>query len=350
MQPADTKPRQSAQPRLRALKLPGLVLGCLLAASVGLDVHAGPLMDRIRELRQARTQQTPGADDTGASVAELQADDAPNASPGHLQLPADTRLLRNLAYGPDPRQRLDVYVPGNTAAVGVVFMVHGGAWRLGSKSAGPVVANKVQRWLPKGLALISMDYRLLPDTPVASQAEDVRSALAWAQQQAPAWGLPADRFVLMGHSAGAHLVALLSANPAWAWSAGVQPWLGTVVLDSAALDVPTLMKRPHARLYDAAFGNDPSVWTLLSPAHRLTPQALPMQLVCSTKRADDACGQAQAFAQQATAHGTRAEVQPQARTHAEINADLGMHSPYTQAVESFLASLHPQLRLALQPH
>jgi len=57
----------------------------------------------------------------------------------------------------------------------------------------------------------------------------------------------------MGHSAGAHLVALLTAHPAFTQAEGALPWLGTVSLDSAAFDVVAVMSGRHLALYDRAF-------------------------------------------------------------------------------------------------
>lgn len=263
------------------------------------------------------------------------------ARPMQAHLPANVQLLRDQPYGTDPRQRMDVYLPTTQPAQGVVFMVHGGAWRVGSKDNPGVVANKVQHWLPKGLAVIAIDYRLLPQAPVATQADDVRAALAHAQQHARQWALPADRFVLMGHSAGAHLVALVSANPSAALARGAEPWLGAVSLDSAVLNVPALMHERHARLYDVALGADPNVWPTLSPFHNLTRQAPPMLLVCGSQRPDNPCQQAQGFAEKGRAIGLRMQVLPQALSHADINSLLGQPGAYTDAVDRFLAGLHP---------
>ncbi|WP_245616744.1 alpha/beta hydrolase [Comamonas granuli] len=264
-------------------------------------------------------------------------------------LPAGVRLLADQPYGPDPRQRMDVYLPAHPAPAAdgarapVIFMVHGGGWRHGGKAMGRVVENKVARWVGRGLVLVSVDYRLLPETPVAQQVQDVALALAHAQQQAAAWGADAQRFILMGHSAGAHLVALINARPALARSLGASPWLGAVALDSAVLDLPTFMRAPHLRLYDEAFGSDPAYWQALSPYHQWTPGAAPLQLVCSTERRDQPCLQAQALARHVRSQGGRAEVLPQPLTHGEINARLGLEGNYTQAVEDFMASLDAQV-------
>ncbi|MFT3805298.1 alpha/beta hydrolase [Arenimonas sp.] len=254
-------------------------------------------------------------------------------------LPAGARVLRDVAYGSDPAQRYDIYLPGRAANAPVVFMVHGGGWRVGDKTHDKVVDNKIGRWLPKGFVLISANYRMLPTQDALGQAEDVARALAHAQKHAREWGGDPRRFVLMGHSAGAHLVALISADPARYSPFGVAPTLGTVSLDSGAIDVVAKMQTRHLPLYDAAFGDDPSRWRLASPTHALVRGAAPLLAVCSSERRDQPCNEAKNYLARAHSLGVRAELLPQAKTHAEINQQLGLPGAYTDAVERFLASL-----------
>ncbi|HTH08932.1 MAG TPA: alpha/beta hydrolase [Acidovorax sp.] len=265
------------------------------------------------------------------------------ATAAEAALPAGVQRIADVPYGSDPRQRMDVYVPTGLAASAVrapvIFMVHGGGWRHGDKAMGRVVQEKVARWVPLGFVLISVNYRLLPETPVAEQERDVQAALMAAQQRAPQWGADSGRFILMGHSAGAHLVALLNARAPQVLREGAWPWLGTVSLDSAMMNVPARMRVPHLPLYDDAFGKDPAYWVALSPFHQWTPGAPPMQMVCSTQRADDPCQQSDAMALHVRSRGGRAEVLPQDLDHGEINAQLGLDSDYTRAVETFMASL-----------
>lgn len=255
---------------------------------------------------------------------------------GATILPAGAGPLRDIPYGSDHRQRFDVYLPKPaTANAPVIFMVHGGGWRTGDKAERAVVENKVPYFTGRGYLLISIDYRMLPDADPLVQAQDVALALAAAQGRAASWGADPRRFILMGHSAGAHLVALLSAQPSLAAGSS---WLGAIALDSGALDVPAIMEQRHMRLYDEAFGSDPAFWRKVSPAHALVPGAQPMLLVCSTRR-DGACRQAHDFAQRLRAGGSRAEVLEQAGSHRAINLQLGADPAYTGAVQAFIDSL-----------
>jgi arylformamidase len=287
-----------------------IFLGALAIAlgAISTTTGAGPLRDKLQERMAARK--------------------APDIAAG--------KVLRDIAYGSDPRERFDVYLPAQAAPhAPVIFMVHGGAWRFGGKAESAVVENKAPYFTGRGYVFVSIDYRMLPDTDPLAQARDVAQALAAAQARAAEWGADPRRFILMGHSAGAHMVALLAAQPSLASGSS---WLGAIALDSGALDVPAIMTQRHLPLYDEAFGKDPAYWRQVSPLHVLQAGARPMLLVCSSQR-ETSCGQARAFAQRLQAGGARAEVLEQAKSHREINLQLGADPAYTRAVQDFIDQL-----------
>jgi acetyl esterase/lipase len=288
-----------------------------LALLLGLNEAslAGPLLDRLRERRAAQ-----GSGSASAAV------------------PAGGERLENIAYGSDPAQTFDVYLPPNAQNAPVIFMVHGGAWAIGDKAMGRVVDAKVARWVGRGFIFISANYRMLPVAAPDVQLRDVGLAVATAQRKAGEWGGDARRFILMGHSAGAHLVALLAATPHPAYAPDLQPVLGTVALDSAAMNVVEIMSQKHYRLYDKPFGTDPAYWRSMSPTLNLAAGAAPLLAVCSSRR-DESCGQASQFAGRAGQLGVRVEVLRQDLSHGEINSQLGTPGAYTAAVETFLAGL-----------
>jgi arylformamidase len=253
-------------------------------------------------------------------------------------LPPGARLQRDIAYGADAAQRFDVYLPAQPQNAPILLMVHGGGWRIGDKDHGRVVDNKVARFVPKGVIFVTMNYRMVPDAPPRMQAEDVGRALAKVQELAPHWGGDPGNVVLMGHSAGAHLAALITAAPSIATAQGAKPWKGAVLLDSGALNVPQIMTARHLRLFDRAFGKDPAEWEVVSPFHRLTGKTVPMLAVCSSKRAES-CPMNRAFAAKANGLGGKVEVLPMELSHGEINMTLGQPGAYTARVEAFLRSL-----------
>jgi acetyl esterase/lipase len=160
----------------------------------------------------------------------------------------------------------------------------------------------------------------------------VAQALDLTQARTQSWGGDPGKIILMGHSAGAHLVALLSSAP----SMVQHRWAGTVVLDSAAMKVSETMKGRHPGFYDEAFGTDPAQWAKASPMDQWTPGAVPMMLVCSTRRPDKPCDDASAFQTLARRGGRDMPVLPQDLTHADINRTLGLPSAYTTAVDDFI--------------
>src|SRR6478735_6042840 len=99
------------------------------------------------------------------------------------------RVMSDVAYGDNSRQRMDVYVPAQRPTdAPIIVMVHGGAWAIGDKDMKRVYENKVRRWVPKGFIFVSVNNRLVPEANPIEQADDVARALAVVQRQASAWG------------------------------------------------------------------------------------------------------------------------------------------------------------------
>lgn len=317
-----------------------LWLSGVIAVSTCWRAQAETLRDRLIERRIEQLQKQ--------GEQELQDDQQPLK----LQLPAGAQVIRDVAYGEHARQKFDIYLPANTPADKkrpVILMVHGGAWRIGSKTARGVVENKMMHWLAQGYIFISTNYRLVPDATPLQQAEDIATALALAQGQAAQWGGDPRQFILIGHSAGAHLVAQLAANPALMQRAGAQAWLGTIALDIAAYDINKLMSDKHYPLYDPAFGSDPALWRAVSPMWTLTKNnigqvgARHFLAVCSSTRQEHPCQQAERFVEYANSLGLDARILPQALNHGQINDLLGKSNAYTEMVDQVIASWQPQL-------
>lgn len=288
-----------------------------LLAGIGNDASA---QQRLRQMPQQRRAASPITD-----------------------LPVGTRVQRDIAYGNDPKQRYDVYLPARMQpGAPILFMVHGGGWRRGDKASPGVVGNKAAHWLNQGFVFVSTNNRLVPEANPMQQAEDVAAAIASVQQHAGQWGADPGKTILMGHSAGAHLVMLVSTKPDLLRKAGAQRPLGVVSLDSGALDVPALMSQNRVpELYTNAFGSDPAFWRSVSPLQQLDRRALPMLLVSSSTRhfPTSPCDEANKLAYLAHSVSVPALVLRQALPHGEINAQLGLSSDYTQAVSSWISVL-----------
>lgn len=243
--------------------------------------------------------------------------------------------VETLAYGPDPAQRLDIHRPEVAAGPApVLVMVHGGGWRWGDKALPGVWQRKAAYWGARGYVLVSLDYRMLPAADPLEQARDVAAALRFVQGHAGALGLDPARIVLMGHSAGAHLAALVGAEPA---AFGTPPLAGIVALDSGAYDVSARMQaRFVPRLYRDAFGTDPTFWAAVSPTAQVRAPVRDWLLVCSTER-PAACPETEGFARALGRATPKVTVLPVAMRHRAINVETGdPASPVTAALDTFL--------------
>lgn len=139
------------------------------------------------------------------------------------------RRTENLAYGPDARQRLDVYQPaaGLQKAPLVVFF-YGGSWSSGARGNYRFVGEALASC---GIVAVVADYRLSPAVRYPAFVEDSAGAVRWAFDQAAEFGADARRILVMGHSAGAYNAAMLALDARWLAAVGLSParlagWIG----------------------------------------------------------------------------------------------------------------------------
>lgn len=150
----------------------------------------------------------------------------------------------------------------------MVVWVHGGGWYQGSKASAAEL--KAERFTRAGFLFVAVNYRLSPspDDPgrghgrlrFPTHVRDVARAVGWVDRRIAAYGGDHRRVVLMGHSAGAQMVALLGARPHFLHAAGVSPSVirGVVALDAIGYDVRALTdpaRRPMGEWMQAMFWN-----------------------------------------------------------------------------------------------
>lgn len=258
--------------------------------------------------------------------------------------PSDAPPPETLSYGSDPLQGLNLWVPKAERPAPLVLFVHGGGWKRGSKD------NATSRALPghmleQGYAFASIDYRLVPDATVEQQAADVAAALAHLLKRADQLGIDRNRVVLTGHSAGAHLVALVGTDERYLKAAGLSfaDIDGVMPNDGAAYDVPAQFEQAGPMMkgtYEEAFGTDPARQQSLSPTlHAAAPNA-PAFLLIHVQR-EDGVAQNKALADALKRAGTRVEVGSFEGEgllgHMEINRKLGEPDyPATPVVDAWL--------------
>ncbi len=246
------------------------------------------------------------------------------------------KSINNISYGTSEKHKMDVfYCDTKEKLKPVIFMVHGGAWMIGDKMAKAVVENKVKHWCPKGYIVISVNYNLLPNTTVINQVNDISLALKFAQDNIIKWGGDNSKFIVMGHSAGGHLVSVLASSPSIIKAFEINPWLATISIDSAALDLVEIMQNKHYPFYDKAFGKDLSYWKSLSPFHLLQTKGYPFLAICSTKRANS-YSQSEKFIEKAKSLGMETKIIKINLTHKETNELIGKDKKYTNEIDAFI--------------
>jgi len=251
---------------------------------------------------------------------------------------------QTLSYGSDPLQALDLWVPSAATPAPLVLFVHGGGWKRGSKS------NAVGRAMPghmlaQGYAFASIDYRLVPAAAVEQQAADVAAALAHLLKRADELGIDRSRVVLTGHSAGAHLVALVGTDERYLKAVGISfaDIDGVMPNDGAAYDVPFQMAqagRFMSGTYEQAFGTDPARQKALSPTRHAAAPNAPAFLLLHVLRPDGVAQNA-ALSEALRRAGTAVEIGSfpgeGLRGHAEINRKLGEPDyPATPVMDAWL--------------
>lgn len=220
---------------------------------------------------------TAGAAAALAGCNGLQLVDAVTSTQGYA-------VARDLAYGPSARQRMDIYVPAGpprAQPVPVVVFFYGGSWRQGSKEEYRFVGAYLAR---AGYVAVLADYRLFPEVRFPVFVEDCAAATAAARRIAPGFGGDPGRVFVMGHSAGAHMAALLGLEPAYLGGAGDDPRALAGVVGIAGpydadfgtirwlVDVfPDARSRNEARVVDKARSGAPPMFLANGTSDTLVP-------------------------------------------------------------------------------
>ena len=123
-------------------------------------------------------------------------------------------MRADIAYGPTPAERLDLFFPPPVAATGAVHLfIHGGYWRMFAKEDFSFVAETVTQ---AGAIAVIVDYALMPAVRMETLIAQLRRACGWVRGHIGEFGGDPARLTLSGHSAGGHLAALMRADPAFA--------------------------------------------------------------------------------------------------------------------------------------
>jgi acetyl esterase/lipase len=244
--------------------------------------------------------------------------------------PAFAAGPEEIAYGSNPAQKLDVYARPGLKGAPVLVFVHGGGWRRGDKSMVHALPAYAER---NGFLLVSVGYRLAPEVTARGCAEDVGAAAAWVIANAARYGGDPRRVFLAGHSAGAHLVALVGVDGSYLGAHGRGPadLAGVIPLDGAGYDAVEQMRYQNERrpgggmlgdMYEAAFSAEPAA---LSPTRLVKAGGrYPPFLIFHVASRPDSRAQSEALAEALRRAGGKAEVvSAPGETHRSINVGFG---------------------------
>ena len=177
----------------------------------------------------------------------------------------------DLCYSAGPRQKLDVYKPRHATKAPVLVFSYGGSWQRGSRDLYRFVGAALAA---QGIVTVVPDYSLFPPARFPMFVEDAARAVRFARESAAQWGGDPARLVLMGHSAGAYIAAMLSFDPQWFGQVGLNSQ--TDLAGFIGLAGPYDFLPTHSRALRTIFGG----------ANRVETQPIPSSPVRKRPRCD----------------------------------------------------------------
>jgi arylformamidase len=267
---------------------------------------------------------------------------------------AQTKLnaKRDLPYAEpaDPRQKVDIYAPEGAKNLPVVFWIHGGGWQAGDRTS---IQAKPQAFADKGFVFVSTGYRLLPAVDMGTIFRDVAKSVRWVYDHIAAHGGDPKRILVMGHSAGAQLAALICTDDRYLKAEGLSLAIvkGCVPVDGDTYDVPAMIETAETRLrvhgmpmpkfgHRLKFGNDPVKHRDYSAVtHVAKGKGIPPFLILHVADHPDVTAQAQRLGAVLKEAGIPAKVFGAKETnHTKLNDHLGLpDDPATKALFEFVA-------------
>jgi arylformamidase len=248
------------------------------------------------------------------------------------------------------RQVLDVYAPPHAKNLPVVFWIHGGGWQTGDKSS---VQLKPQAFMDKGFVFVSTNYRLLPQVDMETIVRDIAKSIHWVHEHIAEYGGDPQRLLIMGHSAGAQLAALVCTDDRYVKAEGLSLAIvkGCVPVDGDTYDIPAIIETAETRRrvhgqpqlkfgHREKFGNDPAKHRDFSAVtHVAKDKGIPPFLIMHVADHPDTSAQAQRLASVLKDAGVPVKVYgARESTHNKINADIGLpEDPGTKMLIEFVA-------------
>jgi len=183
-------------------------------------------------------------------------------------------VARDIAYGADPLNKLDIYQPEGKRGMPIVAFVHGGGYVGGDKNANGIFFGNVTAYFARhGMLGVNINYRLAPKNPFPAASEDLDSAVAWIRENGEKYGGDPGRIFLFGHSAGATHVA------SYLFDASLHPRSGGIsgaVLVSGLYRITGEIPLPGIKAY---FGADAAQYAARAPISHVKENRTPLFLV-----------------------------------------------------------------------
>ncbi len=237
-------------------------------------------------------------------------------------------------------QTLDVYPAEGADAAPVIVYVHGGGWSKGDKSR---VGAKAELFTGLGYVFVSLNYRLSPRVRHPAHIDDVTAGIAWVVGNIAEHGGDPARIGLIGHSAGAHLVALAATDEArlGAQGLGLDAVKAVVPVDIAMYDIARVFTIDPGSRWVSVFGDEPAGHRDASPLwHVEAGKGIPDFLFLMAGREQGKDRGIEQMAARLREVGVGAErVDAPRKTHGSINRELGEVDDFVQrAVVAFFAA------------
>jgi acetyl esterase/lipase len=244
---------------------------------------------------------------------------------------AESDVRKDIPYvePKNERQTLDVYASGSGTNRPVVFYIHGGGWRKGDKGG---VGRKPEAFAERGCVLVSTNYRFYPNVTVKEMTADIAKAIRWVHDHADDFGGDPSRIIVMGHSAGAHLAALVCTDESYLQAEGLPLSIikGCVPIDVSVYDIPKRLTDAGSGAavgnFKELFGPGETEQRDYSPvAHVERGKHIPAFLILHVADKPESTEQSKWFAEKLREAGVSATVVPgEGKTHGTINSDLGL--------------------------
>jgi len=250
-----------------------------------------------------------------------------------------TKVTRDQSYGPDERNRLDLFVRDGAANAPVLVYLHGGGFVMGDKhtEGSPFYSNVGDFAARRGWVGVPMTYRLAPAHKFPSGAEDIAAAVGWLRENVAPYGGDPDRIVLSGQSAGASHVAAYVAHRRF--HVATRGGIAGAVLMSGIYDTLNTTANDFHRAY---YGEERAMWAPASMQAGLINSEIPLLFtVCEFDPTDFQVAAARLAGEWGAAKG---EFPPLHRLagHNHLSPAVSVGSPETE-VEELVAAFVEQV-------